>query len=155
LAGPSGAMFNPILAQRTRETGSEDEGHRYYVCMFYLLLANLKLPVAQSIKEVLQTLVDDGHVQTDKIGSSNCALFLITDVIMHEIRGFQSFGAFRPDKEHWLVYPTCCTESLKHCFLDESRAGGCERCPEDISNTAHRVTGNDRSRDVRKDCYGS
>ncbi|KAF8345822.1 meiotic nuclear division protein 1 [Amanita rubescens] len=27
--------------------------------------------VTQSIKEVLQTLVDDGHVQTDKIGSSN------------------------------------------------------------------------------------
>jgi hypothetical protein len=138
-------MFNHILAQRTRETRSEDEGHRYYVCLFYLLLANLKVPVAQSIKEVLQTLVDDGHVQTDKIGSSNCALFLITDVIMHEVQEFQSFGAFRPDKEHWLVYPirTRGTESLKPCFLDESRAGGCERCSEDIPNTAHRVTGND------------
>lgn len=29
--------------------------------------------VSQSVKEVLQSLVDDGLVQADKIGSSNCA----------------------------------------------------------------------------------
>ena len=28
--------------------------------------------VSQTVKEVLQTLVDDGLVQTDKVGSSNC-----------------------------------------------------------------------------------
>jgi hypothetical protein len=28
--------------------------------------------VTQSVKEVLQSLVDDDLVQTDKIGSSNC-----------------------------------------------------------------------------------
>ena len=29
-------------------------------------------PVSQSVKEVLQSLVDDNLVQADKIGSSNC-----------------------------------------------------------------------------------
>ena len=29
--------------------------------------------MSQTVKEVLQSLVDDGLVQTDKIGSSNCA----------------------------------------------------------------------------------
>jgi hypothetical protein len=29
-------------------------------------------PVSQSVKEVLQSLVDDNLVQMDKIGSSNC-----------------------------------------------------------------------------------
>lgn len=31
------------------------------------------MAVSQSVKEVLQSLVDDGLVQTDKVGSSNCA----------------------------------------------------------------------------------
>lgn len=30
--------------------------------------------VSQSVKDVLQSLVDDGIVQADKIGSSNCML---------------------------------------------------------------------------------
>jgi len=30
------------------------------------------LKVSQSVKDVLQTLVDDGLVQADKIGASNC-----------------------------------------------------------------------------------
>lgn len=30
-------------------------------------------PVTQTVKEVLQSLVDDGLVQADKIGSSNCS----------------------------------------------------------------------------------
>lgn len=34
--------------------------------------------VSQSVKEVLQSLVDDGLVQGDKIGSSNCEfVFLV------------------------------------------------------------------------------
>lgn len=36
--------------------------------------------VSQSVKEVLQSLVDDGLVQGDKIGSSNCALCFRTKV---------------------------------------------------------------------------
>jgi len=32
-----------------------------------------RLAVSQSVKEVVQSLVDDGLVQYDKIGSSNCA----------------------------------------------------------------------------------
>lgn len=32
--------------------------------------------VSQSVKEVLQGLVDDGLVQYDKIGASNCIIFL-------------------------------------------------------------------------------
>ena len=34
--------------------------------------AHLKTSVSQSVKDVLQSLVDDGLVQADKIGSSNC-----------------------------------------------------------------------------------
>ena len=30
--------------------------------------------VSQSVKEVLQSLVDDGHVQAEKIGASNCMM---------------------------------------------------------------------------------
>ncbi len=33
---------------------------------------NPRTSVSQSVKEVLQSLVDDGLVQMDKIGSSNC-----------------------------------------------------------------------------------
>ena len=33
---------------------------------------SLSTVVSQSVKEVLQSLVDDGLVQGDKIGSSNC-----------------------------------------------------------------------------------
>ncbi|KIK97112.1 hypothetical protein PAXRUDRAFT_825284 [Paxillus rubicundulus Ve08.2h10] len=36
----------------------------------------LKGIVSQSVKEILQSLVDDGLVQSDKIGSSNCACAL-------------------------------------------------------------------------------
>jgi hypothetical protein len=34
----------------------------------------LFFPVSQSVKEVLQSLVDDNLVQMDKIGSSNCTV---------------------------------------------------------------------------------
>lgn len=36
----------------------------------------LKGIVSQSVKEVLQSLVDDGLVQGDKIGSSNCTFYV-------------------------------------------------------------------------------
>ncbi|TFY56819.1 hypothetical protein EVG20_g8781 [Dentipellis fragilis] len=45
--------------------------------------------VSQSVKEVLQSLVDDGLVQTDKVGSSNCMLLFLclvtanADAYMH------------------------------------------------------------------------
>ena len=38
----------------------------------YFALRNEANLVTQSVKEVLQSLVDDDLVQTDKIGSSNC-----------------------------------------------------------------------------------
>lgn len=43
--------------------------------MFQILLVVShceEMTVSQSVKEVLQSLVDDDLVQTDKIGSSNC-----------------------------------------------------------------------------------
>ncbi len=36
------------------------------------MFTNPRTSVSQSVKEVLQSLVDDGLVQMDKIGSSNC-----------------------------------------------------------------------------------
>jgi hypothetical protein len=36
-----------------------------------------KHEVSQSVKEVLQSLVDDGLVQYDKIGASNCQLLRV------------------------------------------------------------------------------
>lgn len=49
--------------------------------------------VSQSVKEVLQSLVDDNLVQTDKIGSSNCTC-LILFVCLHF--GFsRASGAYR------------------------------------------------------------
>ena len=38
----------------------------------------VKFLVSQSVKEVLQSLVDDNLVQADKIGSSNCEGLLLT-----------------------------------------------------------------------------
>lgn len=55
----------------------------YFFCFVLFLFTHTKgvpgssffyfcLPVSQTVKEVLQSLVDDSLVQTDKIGSSNC-----------------------------------------------------------------------------------
>jgi predicted transcriptional regulator len=60
--------------------------------------------VSQTVKEVLQSLVDDGLVQAEKIGSSNCMLLgsgLVwrnTDY-MHTYA--QSSGVFRPNAGLW------------------------------------------------------
>ena len=71
-------MF-PVQAQGARETGSEDERHR---CRRRVRVNNpgltTRLPVSQSIKEVVQSLVDDGLVQYDKIGSSNCTYSVVS-----------------------------------------------------------------------------
>lgn len=45
--------------------------------MAYVIVLILHL-VSQSVKEVLQSLVDDGLVQADKIGSSNCTSSAMT-----------------------------------------------------------------------------
>ena len=37
-----------------------------------------RFAVSQSVKEVVQSLVDDGLVQYDKIGSSNCAYSVVS-----------------------------------------------------------------------------
>ena len=55
--------------------------------------------VSQSVKDVLQSLVDDGLVQGDKIGSSNCTSFA-TPLCQRLIR-FQSSGAFPHSRAHW------------------------------------------------------
>ncbi|TFY59252.1 hypothetical protein EVG20_g7858 [Dentipellis fragilis] len=41
------------------------------------MIPQIRSPVSQSVKEVLQSLVDDGLVQTDKVGSSNCMLLFL------------------------------------------------------------------------------
>jgi hypothetical protein len=51
--------------------------------------------VSQSVKEVLQSLVDDGLVQADKIGSSNCKLRGTSTRMVANIG--QSSGAFHPN----------------------------------------------------------
>ena len=47
-------------------------GFRSFPAFFLHDEGLVKIPVSQSVKEVLQSLVDDNLVQADKIGSSNC-----------------------------------------------------------------------------------
>jgi Mnd1 HTH domain len=47
--------------------------------------------VTQSVKEVLQSLVDDDLVQTDKIGSSNCKVLSQPHVHLH----FSDYGCIQ------------------------------------------------------------
>lgn len=72
------------------------------------LIDNLELTthplVSQSIKEVVQSLVDDGLVQSDKIGSSNCAFPTIPRLREAHIPFIdQSSGASPRNKGHWYV----------------------------------------------------
>lgn len=55
--------------------------------------------VSQSIKEVLQSLVDDGLVSADKIGSSNCkpGIFFPPQLLTLA----KSFGVFPPNAVLW------------------------------------------------------
>jgi hypothetical protein len=70
---------------------------RGYLPLVFVLLSAIL--VSQSVKEVLQSLVDDNLVQSDKIGSSNCAsLFLpsFSDYMFNTVAYMpQSSGAFR------------------------------------------------------------
>lgn len=50
-------------------------------CFVFRLIAPI---VSQSVKEVLQSLVDDGMVQADKIGSSNCKITLALRTLFHD-----------------------------------------------------------------------
>jgi hypothetical protein len=62
----------------------------------------VRVAVSQSIKEVVQSLVDDGLVQYDKIGSSNCAYSVVSRLRKAHISHFdQSFGAFPRNKVLW------------------------------------------------------
>jgi hypothetical protein len=45
---------------------------------FFFLTRVFMFLVSQSVKEVLQSLVDDNLVQMDKIGSSNCRWFRLS-----------------------------------------------------------------------------
>ncbi|OBZ68021.1 Meiotic nuclear division protein 1 [Grifola frondosa] len=68
------ALARPHIAEGAGKDGAEDEGHRCApLNHISRVIADKKRPsVSQSVKEVLQSLVDDGLVQSDKIGSSNC-----------------------------------------------------------------------------------
>jgi len=44
------------------------------ISVVFALLDEVIFAVVQSVKEVLQSLVDDNLVQSDKIGSSNCTV---------------------------------------------------------------------------------
>ncbi|KAG7098514.1 hypothetical protein E1B28_000458 [Marasmius oreades] len=48
------------------------------------LAPKMKGIVSQSVKEILQSLVDDGLVQADKIGSSNCTLLEFSIPARHD-----------------------------------------------------------------------
>jgi len=68
------AHFRHWPAEGIGETRTEDERDWYDRFLFSTnenMFSILHL-VSQSVKEVLQSLVDDGLVQGDKIGSSNC-----------------------------------------------------------------------------------
>ena len=58
-----------------------------------------RFAVSQSVKEVVQSLVDDGLVQYDKIGSSNCTYSVVSRFREgHITRVYQSSGAFPRNK---------------------------------------------------------
>lgn len=59
--------------------------------------------VSQSVKEVLQSLVDDGLVQADKIGSSNCTTAIVVqpDFRLITCAYMQSFGVFHHNAARW------------------------------------------------------
>ena len=62
------------IAQGAGETRSQDERSGYVYARF-TSSSRVQVcvwPVSQSVKEVVQSLVDDGLVQMDKIGASNC-----------------------------------------------------------------------------------
>jgi hypothetical protein len=65
--------------------------------------------VSQSVKEVLQSLVDDELVQYDKIGASNCQLSMrICTMASFDLYSWanQSSGAFRHSEELSFVAQT-------------------------------------------------
>jgi hypothetical protein len=68
-------MLIVVTAEGAREARSQDEGHRCDPrALAGLGCLTIVDPVQQSVKDVLQTLVDEELVFTDKVGSSNCAL---------------------------------------------------------------------------------
>jgi len=60
--------------------------------------------VSQSVKETLQSLVDDGLVQTDKIGSSNCMPVVeFTNICVFANKNKFSGASRRSAEASWVV----------------------------------------------------
>lgn len=62
--------------------------------IIYGLMRLLFPTVSQSVKEVLQSLVDDGLVQADKIGASNCTYAAQSRMDRPERLSFLVFWSF-------------------------------------------------------------
>lgn len=73
--------------------------------------------VSQTVKEVLQSLVDDGLVQADKIGSSNCAYLHSSGLFYVDyVRIYAVFWSF-PSQRGAMV-------SLEHAYTRPERSPG-------------------------------
>jgi hypothetical protein len=68
-------IFICFIVEGTWKVGAKVERHWYaYKSLSIEWYYISRLAVSQSVKEVVQSLVDDGLVQYDKIGSSNCCV---------------------------------------------------------------------------------
>ena len=87
----SNAHFRCCSVKGIGETRAEDERDWYdrFLNENMLFISHL---VSQSVKEVLQSLVDDGLVQGDKIGSSNCEPTIVS--LYARVLSFASFLEF-------------------------------------------------------------
>ena len=71
----------------------------FYIHVFCLM--RCRLIVSQSVKEVLQSLVDDGLVQADKIGISNCESLRTLKLSLFITFSMKSFGVFLRSVVQW------------------------------------------------------
>ena len=65
------------------------------ISVIFASLDEVIFAVVQSVKEVLQSLVDDNLVQSDKIGSSNCTV--CSPVILPNHFLFRLMGGLHPN----------------------------------------------------------
>ena len=94
------AHFRHLSVKGIGETRTEDERDWYDRCLNDNGVLQSRL-VSQSVKEVLQSLVDDGLVQGDKIGSSNCELTIVSLYAPSFYLLRQFFGVSLLNKEPW------------------------------------------------------
>ena len=102
------AKFKPIKLKELEKLGPKLKGIGMDVFWFDwpVLFNSIPPEVSQSVKEVLQSLVDDGLVQGDKIGSSNCELSIYAlkqFMLMSSPLRRQFSGASHPSAEPLLV----------------------------------------------------